>query len=211
MKIYILTSITFLHIMTLIMRMYEIYEARTKILIFHRVKFQKLALSTLRGLSRITIAITRILPNADREQDASDTINEERVSFSPVKKTGMLMKKPPTAHTRLMDDFCRYLLLLKQRKVTERRWVSRVHDNWASYKGVAFLRVSRAGGLARTPSFPAIMIRKNAIMTSPLVPRPYLLLVTRQPPTLIACCTVYKLGRSCIKKSRIPEICDSLI
>jgi len=52
----------------------------------------------------------------------------------------MLMKKPPTAHTRLMDDFCRYLLLLKQTKVTERRWVSRVCYNWTSYKSVRFHR-----------------------------------------------------------------------
>jgi len=44
---------------------------------------------------------------------------DKKNSFSPVKKTGMLMKKPPTAHTRLMDDFCRYLLLLKQREMTE--------------------------------------------------------------------------------------------
>lgn len=141
----------------------------------------------LHGLSRITIAIMRIL-NADREQDPSDTINEERGSFSPVKKTGMLMKKPPTAHTRLMDDFCRYLLLLKQRKVTERRWVSRVHDNWASYKGLAFLRRGGRARIAGAPSFPAIMIRKKAITASPLVPSPHLLLITRQSPTLIARC-----------------------
>lgn len=36
-------------------------------------------------------------------------------SLLPVRNTGMLMKNPPTAHIRLMDDFCRYLLLLKQR------------------------------------------------------------------------------------------------
>lgn len=30
----------------------------------------------------------------------------------PVKNIGMLMKKPPTAHTRLTLDFCRYLLPL---------------------------------------------------------------------------------------------------
>lgn len=28
----------------------------------------------------------------------------------------MLIKKPPTAQTRLMDDFCRYLLLLEPKK-----------------------------------------------------------------------------------------------
>lgn len=63
------------------------------------------------------------------------------------------MKKPPTAHTRLMEDFCRYLLLLKQTKATERRWVSRVRDNWASYKSARFRRASSAimtrGGASR--------------------------------------------------------------
>lgn len=32
---------------------------------------------------------------------------------SPVRNMGMEMKKPPTAHTRLTLDFCRYLLPLK--------------------------------------------------------------------------------------------------
>jgi hypothetical protein len=40
-------------------------------------------------------------------------LNEIRL---PVKNTGMLMKKPPTAQTRLIDDFCRYLFVLKHKK-----------------------------------------------------------------------------------------------
>lgn len=34
----------------------------------------------------------------------------------PVKKMGIDIKNPPTAHTRLMLDFCRYLLPLSVKK-----------------------------------------------------------------------------------------------
>jgi hypothetical protein len=35
------------------------------------------------------------------------------LSYLPVRKTGMETKKPPTAQTRVTDDFCRYLFVLK--------------------------------------------------------------------------------------------------
>lgn len=38
------------------------------------------------------------------------------VSDLPVKNMGMDMKNPATAHARLTLDFCRYLLVLKQRR-----------------------------------------------------------------------------------------------
>jgi hypothetical protein len=32
---------------------------------------------------------------------------------SPVRNTGIEMKNPPTAQTRVMEDFCRYLFVLE--------------------------------------------------------------------------------------------------
>lgn len=42
-------------------------------------------------------------------------IDNQEISTLPVKKTGMEMKNPPTAHTLLIDDFCRYLFVLKKK------------------------------------------------------------------------------------------------
>lgn len=35
--------------------------------------------------------------------------------YLPVKNTGIDMKKPPTAHTLVIADFCRYLFVLKRK------------------------------------------------------------------------------------------------
>lgn len=40
----------------------------------------------------------------------------DRFRYSPVRKIGMEMKKPPIAHTLDTDDFCRYLFSLERRR-----------------------------------------------------------------------------------------------
>lgn len=58
------------------------------------------------------------------------------LGYLPVRKTGMETKKPPTAQTRVTDDFCRYLFVLKanQRRPSAKKMKLRIPQRFVQYQ-----------------------------------------------------------------------------